>query len=87
MITTPIFTRLLTTAEYGQYNVFNSWYGIATIIISLYLSGGVHQQGLVKFDKDRAVFSSSMKYELYETPLSSGKRFSKSERRLSLAPR
>ena len=60
MITTPIFTRLLTTAEYGQFNVFNSWYGIATIVISLYLSGGVHQQGLVKFDKDRAVFSSSL---------------------------
>ena len=60
MITTPIFTRLLTTEEYGQYNVFNSWYGIVTVIISLYLSGGVHQQGLVKFDKERAVLSSSL---------------------------
>lgn len=60
MITTPIFTRLLTTSEFGQYNVFNSWYGILTTIISLYLSGGVHQQGLIKFDKERAVFSSSL---------------------------
>lgn len=60
MITTPIFTRLLTTAEYGQYNVFNSWYGIISIIVSLNLWAGVHAQGLVKFDKERAVFSSSL---------------------------
>lgn len=60
MISTPIFTRLLTTSEFGQYNVFNSWYGILSTIISLYLYGGVHQQGLIKFDKERDVFSSSL---------------------------
>ena len=60
MITTPVFTRLLTTNEYGKYNVFNSWYGILTIIVSLYLYGGVHQQGLIKFDKERDVFTSSL---------------------------
>ena len=60
MITTPIFTRLLTTAEYGQYNVFNSWLGIITIFVSLSLAGGVYIQGLVKFEKDRDVFASSI---------------------------
>ena len=60
MITVPIFTRLLSTAEFGQFNVFNSWYGIATIIVSLNLWAGVHSQGLVKFDKERAVFTSSL---------------------------
>lgn len=59
-LTTPIFTRLLTTSEYGQFNVFNSWLGIASIIVSLYLWAGVYQQGLIKFDKDRKVFSSSL---------------------------
>lgn len=59
-ITTPIFTRLLTTEEYGQYNVFNSWLGIITIFVSLNLSWGVYTQGLVKFEDDRKVFSSSM---------------------------
>ena len=34
VITTPIFTRLLTTAEYGQYNVFNSWFSIVNIFVS-----------------------------------------------------
>lgn len=60
MITTPIFTRLLSTSEYGQYNVFNSWYGIVTIIVTLNLFSGVHQQGIVKFDKDNLKFTSSL---------------------------
>ena len=60
IITTPIFTRLLTTAEYGHYNVFNSWYGIAQIIVTLNLSYGVYTQGLIKYDKDKNIFSSSL---------------------------
>lgn len=60
VLTTPIFTRLLTTGEYGQYSVFNSWLGIATIFVSLNLYSGVYSQGLIKFDKERDVFSSSL---------------------------
>ncbi len=60
VITTPIFTRLLSTAEYGQYSVFNSWLSIVTIFITFRLYQGVYTQGLVKFDQDRAVFSSSL---------------------------
>lgn len=60
MITTPIFTRLMSTSEYGAYNVFNSWYGIISIIVALGLTGGVHVQGIVKFDEKKEVFSSSL---------------------------
>ena len=60
VITTPIFTRLLSTAEYGQYNVFNSWYGIISIFVALRLSMGVYAQGLVKFEEERNRFSSSL---------------------------
>lgn len=60
VITTPIFTRLLSTAEYGQYNVFNSWLQIVTIIVSLNLNAGVFHQGLVKFEDDGKRFASSM---------------------------
>lgn len=60
LITTPIFTRLLSTDEYGAFGVFMSWSGILTPIITLNLSSGVYSQGLVKFDKDRPVFSSSL---------------------------
>lgn len=59
-ITVPIFTRLLDTAEYGNYNVFNSWLGIVTVIVTLNLSAGVYTQGLVKFDKEKNIFMSSV---------------------------
>ena len=47
VITTPIFTRIMTTTEYGQYNVFSSWMSIITCFVSLNLYGGVYAQGLV----------------------------------------
>lgn len=59
-ITTPIFTRLLSTTEYGQFNIFNSWLGILTVVISLNLSAGVYARGVVKFNEDRKVFTSTM---------------------------
>lgn len=59
-ITTPIFTRILSTEEYGQFNEFNSWLGIATIFVSLNLYSGVYMRGLVKFENERSQFSSSM---------------------------
>ena len=60
MLTTPVFTRILSTEEYGRFNIFFSWSGIITIFVSLNLSYGVYTQGLIKFDKDRDRFSSSL---------------------------
>ena len=60
LITTPIFTRLLSTDEYGSFNVFNSWMSIVSIIVTLNLFGGVYQRGLVKFEFERKVFISSI---------------------------
>lgn len=60
VITTPIFTRLLTTAEYGQYSVFNSWLSIVQIIVTLQLTAGVYTMGIVKFKEDEKVFTSSL---------------------------
>ena len=59
-ITTPIFTRLMSTAEYGNYNVFNSWMSIVSIIVALQLYSGVYEQALVKFKEDKDVLSSSL---------------------------
>lgn len=58
-ITTPIFTRLLTTAEYGSFSVFNSWLSIVTIFVTLHLYSGVFSSGLVKFSEERSLFASS----------------------------
>ena len=59
-ITTPIFTRLLSTSEYGQFNIFNSWLGILTVVVSLNLSAGVYSRGVVKFADDRKAFTSAL---------------------------
>lgn len=60
LITTPIFTRILSTEEYGRYNVFNSWLSIITIFVSFNFYQGVYAQGVVKFEKERNIFSSSL---------------------------
>jgi len=59
-ITTPIFTRLLNTQEYGQYSVFLSWQTILTNVITLNLFSGVFVQGLVKFEDRKRQFASAM---------------------------
>ena len=60
ILTTPIFTRLLATSEYGQYTVFNSWMDIVSIFITLRLYYGVFVQGLVKYNDDKEQYASSM---------------------------
>lgn len=60
IITTPIFTRILSTAEYGKFSVFNSWMQIIAPVISLNLFSGVYSQGIIKFEDDRDRYSSSL---------------------------
>jgi O-antigen/teichoic acid export membrane protein len=59
-ITIPIFTRLLTTEQYGTYSLYLSWLQILTIITSLYLYYGVFNNGMTKFEEDRDTYISSM---------------------------
>lgn len=59
-ITTPIFTRLLSTSEYGQFGVFNSWLTIVQIIVTFELTAGVYTMGIVKFKEEEKVFTSSL---------------------------
>lgn len=59
-LTTPVFTRIMTEAEYGRFSVYNSWLSIVQIIISLNLAAGVYTKGLIKNEEDEDGFSSSM---------------------------
>lgn len=59
-ITVPIFTRLLSTEQYGTYTLYLSWLQILTVLSSLYLYYGVTDNAMSKFDKDRSRFISSM---------------------------
>ncbi len=59
-ITTPIFTRLLTVADYGTTSVFLSWEGVISIFATLSLAGGVYNVAMTKFEEDVDGFTSSM---------------------------
>lgn len=61
-IVVPIYVRLLTTAEYGEWSVFQSWAGILIIFASLNLYAGVYTKTLVDMpDKNaRDRYTSSM---------------------------
>lgn len=60
LITTPIYSRLLTTAEYGQASVFFSWYEILVIFSGFCLSKGVFNNGMIDFKDDKDCFSWSL---------------------------
>lgn len=48
LITTPIFTRILSVDDYGLYSVFNAYYTVLIIVASLYLHMGVLNNALTK---------------------------------------
>ena len=59
-ITVPIFTRLLTTEQYGVVSIFYSWESIFIIFCTLNLFSGVFNNGMIKYENDRDGFLSSM---------------------------
>jgi len=60
MLTTPVFTRIMTEEAYGQFAVYNSWYQIFLAIVSLNFAAGVFTRGLVKNDTDQDTYASSL---------------------------
>ncbi len=60
IITVPIFTRLMSTEQYGYYTAYISWYNILLVFTSLNLFYGVYNNAMMKFRDDRAGYTSSM---------------------------
>lgn len=60
IITTPLFTRILTEADIGTYSVYNSWLSLFSVIVTLNLSCGVYEVLLVEKDNDKDNVSSSL---------------------------
>lgn len=62
VITTPIFTRLMTTEEYGVFSIYGSWSDILSIFITFGLSSSVYQKKIVQLDQEaeRDRFTSSI---------------------------
>lgn len=59
MISTPIFTRIMATDQYGAITNFTSWQSIILIIATLNLSQGVFNNGMLEFKNDRNRFTLS----------------------------
>jgi O-antigen/teichoic acid export membrane protein len=57
-LTMPIFTRVLSTEHYGQVNLYQSWLSIIMIFATLYLWGGVFNNGMIKYKNNRDEFIS-----------------------------
>lgn len=59
MISTPIFTRIMDTNQFGATTNFTSWQSIIVIIATLNLSQGVFNNGMLEFKDDRNRFTLS----------------------------
>jgi O-antigen/teichoic acid export membrane protein len=59
-LATPVFTRLLSTHEYGQVVLYGSWAVVLGMFATLSLSGGVFQAALLEFSRDLDRYLSSM---------------------------
>ncbi len=51
-IVTPVYTRLLTTEEYGEYSLFTTWVNIFSVFATLNMSGGVYYNGITKYGRN-----------------------------------
>lgn len=60
LVSTPIFTRIMTTDQYGIYTVYQSWYQIIVIFATLELSAGVFNNGLTHFPEEKKIFVSTL---------------------------
>ena len=60
LLTSPIYTRLLTQSEFGTVSVFLSWQGLLGVAAMFCLSAGVFNNGMLDYEKDRDGFSFSM---------------------------
>lgn len=59
-ITLPLFTRLLSTEQYGQATVYSAWSSILVIFLTLELPFGSFSRAMVKFEKNRDEYIASV---------------------------
>lgn len=60
MIVVPLYTRLLTTEEYGTYTVFQSWLNLFVILATLEISRGHYKVGITKYEEDADRYTTSV---------------------------
>lgn len=56
----PIFTRFMLPEQYGQYSVFQSWYSVLVIVVTLSLGKNVFHKGMMEFEDQKEQYTASM---------------------------
>lgn len=69
-LTMPIFTRLLSTNEYGIVTIYNSWESIFLIVITLNIFFGIFNTAMVEFKEERNEYASSLVGFIFITSIS-----------------
>lgn len=60
MLTMPLFTRLMSTDQYGVYSIYNTWLQMFTVVATLRLNYAVFNKGMSKYPEDRDTYAASM---------------------------
>ena len=59
ILTWPLFTRMLTLEQYGQYTIYVSWVDIVTVFLTLNLSVGLFPKAMEIFPEKRDAYIST----------------------------
>ena len=59
LLSTPIFTRIMTEEEYGTFSIFQSWFNILIIFTSFNIFMSSFTKGLILYKDDQDAFTSS----------------------------
>lgn len=59
VITTPVFTRILDTEQYGMFSVYSAWSEVLLIIVTLYLHMAVINNAFMKTGQSKELVVSS----------------------------
>ncbi|MFG6320609.1 MAG: oligosaccharide flippase family protein [Lachnospiraceae bacterium] len=60
VVSTAVFTRLMSTEDYGLISIYNSWSDIFMIVASLNLAVGCFNVGMTRFEGDQKHWVSSL---------------------------
>lgn len=59
-LTMPLFTRIMSTEQFGQFTVYTSWSSMLMIFLTLNLAYGSFSTAMVRFEKDRTGYVSAI---------------------------
>lgn len=60
LITVPIFTRIMSTEEYGIFNSYQTWLNFFMIFTTFKLNYGVFNKGMTDYSKNKDEYTSTM---------------------------